>query len=100
MFNHIKELSEKLSLEDNSNYVQCKKARRILQEIKTEAQKLRNKITEDFKLNKNNKNSKEKVSEKLDETQEDDYQEKIIEPELEPEPKLVDENDDDFFEKQ
>lgn len=102
MFQYIKELVEKLSLEDKASYVQCKKARRILQEIKTESQKLRNKITEDFKSTKGIKHkiTKEEIVENNLEGKVEEGDEIEIPGEEIEEPKLVDENDDDFFDRQ
>lgn len=101
MFEYLKELVEKLSIEDKASYAQCKKARRILQEIKTESQKLRNKITEDFKFTKGIKHTvtKEEIKENNLEGKVEEGEEIEIPQELEEEPKLVDENDDNFFDR-
>lgn len=85
MFSSINELVSKLSLEDSTNYNQCKKARKLLQEIKVEAQNLRNKITTNFNSSKKGKAVDKVVG----------VVENVVEEE-----KLVDENSDDFFDKQ
>lgn len=103
MFEYLQELVSKLSIEDKASYVQSKKARRILQEIKIEAQKLRNKITEDFKSAKGIKHTvtKEEIKDNnLEEVLEPGDEIEIPTEEDVEEPKLVDENDDDFFNRQ
>lgn len=81
MFNKIKNLAESLSLEKVGSYTQVKNARKTLQEIKIESQKLRNLVMEEFK--KAPKKTKQAKPEK---------QVKEIE-----EPVLVD--DEDYFAK-
>lgn len=49
MFDKIINLSNQLEIKDISKYSQVKNARAILQEIKVEAQKIRNILTEEHK---------------------------------------------------
>lgn len=49
MFDKIINLSNQLDVKDISKYGQVKNARAILQEIKVEAQKIRNVLTEEHK---------------------------------------------------
>jgi len=58
MFEKITNLVESLSLENNGSYVQCKDARKVLQEIKKEAQELREKIINEFKSSKKEQREK------------------------------------------
>lgn len=98
MFNKLNELLSKLKLEDPSNYVQCKNARKILQDIKVESQKLRNKITSDFKDYKSGK-IKYVGEEKIIENEKQDNEE--IKEEIEEEPiRTIEEDDEEFFDKQ
>lgn len=78
MFNKLKSLVELLNLTNPKSYTQCRDNRKILQDIKNEAQELRFTITKNFK----DSNVKE-----VEETKEE-----IIE-----EPKLVQDTDEDFF---
>lgn len=52
MFSTIKSLVESLTEVEVSKYTQVKNARKVLQEIKKEAQKLRNELTEQHKNSK------------------------------------------------
>jgi|GEM_PF-4173944 len=63
MFEKITNLVESLSLENVGSYTQCKKVRKVLQEIKKEAQELRGKIINEFKSFK--KESREKKVKQL-----------------------------------
>lgn len=100
MFSKLKEMSNSLEVSDISKYVQVKNARAILQKIKVESQKLRQTLTEAFKASKNGKTISHKVTkeEVIDNNLEDVLEEgdeiKI------PKEELVNENDDDFFDKQ
>lgn len=84
MFSKLNDLVNSLFLSDKTSYKECKEARKVLQEIKKEAQLLRFNITEEFKKSKKEpKVKKEKVVEKVFE-----------------EPVLVDEDTEDFINKQ
>lgn len=113
MFDKINELFNALnnSKKDFSIYKNAKEARKILQAIKVEAQNLRNKVTENFKNKvkaewKEAKGSEETINHKVTEEEiKENNLEDIVEPGEEVEipvedTKLVDENDDDFFDKQ
>lgn len=101
MFEHISELVSKLSLENKGNYKQAKEARKVLQEIKIEAQRLRNQVSTDFKnAPKKEKVIKHKVTkEEVKENNLEGVVEAEEEIEIPEEPVLVDENSDEFFDK-
>ena len=52
MFDKIKELVEQLAEGDFTKYNNAKRARKVLQEIKVESQKLRNLIMDEHKKSK------------------------------------------------
>lgn len=64
MFDKLKNLVNQLEINDITKYNQVKNSRAILQQIKVEAQNLRNTITKEFKNSKNcikHKVSKEEI---------------------------------------
>ena len=87
MFDKLNNLVNNLNITSFSNYKQVKEARKVLQEIKNEAQKLRNDLTENHKLVKSGKEPKITINERI--VVKDD----IIEP-----VKVNDQDvDDEFF---
>jgi hypothetical protein len=100
MFDKLKELLNSLEVNDTSKYVQVKNARSILQKIKLESQRLRQVLTEAFKA------SRKTISHNVTKEEiKDNNLEEVLEPgdEIEipvEETELVNENSDDFFDKQ
>ncbi len=65
MFDKLNNLVNNLNITSFSNYKQVKEARKVLQEIKNEAQKLRNDLTENHKLVKSGKEPKITIKERI-----------------------------------
>ncbi len=72
MFDKLINLSNQLEINDISKYNQVKNARAILQDIKVEAQKLRNVLTEEHKKVKQGKESSIDFSKKEVENNDDE----------------------------